>query len=100
MTEKKLKPKYKHLRFKNDEAFQEWLEKTAKYKVEFEDDGQDFDYWWIDERGEILHSAPFQSSIWSGKFVFTNTIVEGEYLMFEETHKCLIHRTIKVEVLN
>lgn len=71
------KPQYKELRFQDKEGFQKWLEETRKYRIEFADQRQDFLIWHIDERGEVLHSEPFQSGVWNGKMVLTNTLKVG-----------------------
>ena len=78
----KVKAKYKNLKFKSTKEFEKWLEKTTKYKIEFKDDGQDFLYWWLDERGEVLHSS-MQSSVWNGKIVNTCSLGKGKILVFQ-----------------
>jgi len=75
-----LKPQYKNKTFKNEKLFNEWLKKTATQKIIFEDDGQDFYEWWIDEYGEVLHCAPFQAFVWNGKMVDTFNMRKGAYL--------------------
>lgn len=71
------KPQYKNLRFKDRASFDKWLEETAHYIVEFEDHGQDFLKWWLDERGEVLHSDPYQSSVWNGTIVTLASLKKG-----------------------
>lgn len=41
---------------------------TAKI-FEFEDHGQDFLYWCVDQEGEVLAALPFQSSVWAESMV-------------------------------
>ena len=79
----KVKAKYKNLKFKSTKEFEEWLEKTTKYKVNFEDKGQDFLHWWIDERGEVLHSS-MQSSVWNGFIVDLPLLIMGKVIVFSD----------------
>jgi len=60
--------RYKTKKFDTKKEFEVWLKKTAKYLVHIEDRGQDFLKWWLDDRGEVLHSD-MQSSVWNGKIV-------------------------------
>lgn len=69
-------PKYKHLRFKTDISFKVFLKETSTIKILFEDQGQDVLTMWIDDRGEVLHSD-LQSTIWTGKFIKTETLIQG-----------------------
>lgn len=53
---------------------------NTKYIIEFEDYGQDFLEWYIDERGFVLDSKPFQSFLWVGKFTIPQFVKVGELL--------------------
>lgn len=76
--------KYRDIKFKNDNDFNAWLNKTAKQIIWFKDEGQDLIAIWIDEHGEILH-ANLQTQFWNGKFVNLNTLKTGEIIqMFFE----------------
>ena len=68
---------FEKLKFKNKEDFYKWLSKTTKWKIRFEDHRQDFLEWWIAKNGEVIHSAPFQSSVWNGTKVDTKSIKKG-----------------------
>jgi hypothetical protein len=35
-------------------------------RIEFEDHGQDFLRWTIDEDGKVMDSQPFQADLWNG----------------------------------
>jgi len=61
-------PQYKDLQFKSKEDFESWLREKATLKIVFEDDGQDFLEWSLDENGEVLHSD-LQARIWNGCMV-------------------------------
>jgi hypothetical protein len=74
-----MEPRFKNLKFKSDSDFEEWLKKHTKYKIMFEDCGQDFLVWHLDESGEVLHSSPFQSSIWNGQFVNVSKMDVGKF---------------------
>ncbi len=77
----KKEPKYKDLKFKTKTEFETWLKKTTKYKVYFEDKGQDFLVWWIDKDGEVLHSD-MQSWLWNGRMVEIKSLKVKGYLKF------------------
>lgn len=67
---------FKEVRFSTMQEFQQWLDFHAKYKVDFEDRGQDLQQMSIHESGEILH-CDFNANIYNGKFVEL-PIVQGE----------------------
>lgn len=76
-SKQKYKIEFKDKKFKTKKDFQKWLDKTAKYKIEFEDHGQDCLEWWIDEGGEVLHSN-LQSAVWNGHLVSLFDLMVGE----------------------
>jgi len=41
-------------------------QKSAVIRIHFEDNGQDFLWWDVDEHGNVLDCGPFQASIWVG----------------------------------
>ena len=61
-------PAYKSKKFKTEKDFDVWLKKIARYKIVFKDVGQDCLEWFIDKRGEVIHSK-FQASVWNGGMV-------------------------------
>lgn len=89
--------RHKNKTFKTEREFEIWLKENTKYKVTFEDNRQDFSTWWIDERGEVLHSN-LQSRIWNGHMVDTYSLKEGKKLQFLRNEE-LIHKIKKVEVM-
>lgn len=97
-----LKPQYQYLKFKNEKEFSVWLEEKAKYKVVFEDKGQDFLIWWLDERGEVLHSEPFQASVWNGTMVILSSLKVDSYLKIVSNlrlKRSLIYKVIDITQL-
>lgn len=44
-------------------------------KIHFEDNGQDFLTWEVDEEGQVIGCHPFQAAVWCGKYV-----LQQEYL--------------------
>lgn len=94
---KRGQPQYKGLKLKDDKEFQEWLSKTATRKITFEGNRQDFTTWWIDDRGEVLHSD-LQSSVWDSSMLIPELVVKGEYPMFFGGSQ-LIHRVLEIEEL-
>ena len=88
---------YENLKFKSEKEFNGWLQKTAKYKIEFEDNGQDFLTWWVGDAGEVLHSD-MQSRVWNGKSVWVGTLKEGCQPKFKRGGS-LTHKIKKVTIL-
>ena len=56
------------------------IEFNTKYIISFEDFGQDFLEWHIDEKGYVLDSKPYQRKIWAGCFTIPETAKVGEKL--------------------
>lgn len=56
-------------------------------KIHFEDRGQDFLTWLVKvETGEVLYSQPYQSHIWSGKYVSEpGDLKPGDKVHFSDT---------------
>jgi hypothetical protein len=50
------------------------------HTVEFQDDGQDFLEWDIDDNGVVVESRPFQTMVWGGSKVDTGTMRKGRRL--------------------
>ena len=90
------KAKYKNTKFKTKKEFKNWLKKLTKYHICFEDKGQDFLEWWLDERGEILHCEPFQASVWNGKMVDIGSLKIGKTLLFQDG-RGLKYKVITIE---
>ncbi len=75
------------------------IKREGKYEVTFEDKGQDFLVWIIDEDGYVLDSQPFQKNIWVGKFTIPDFVQKGDLLpiwLDEETHIKYPIKKIKV----
>lgn len=69
--------------------------------VVFEDDGQDFLEWDIDEeKGKVVACRPFQSDTWVGTYIHNKNIKPGDYLaitpLLANSPRALIHRVLKV----
>jgi len=79
-----MKAKYQDLKFGSEKIFNDWLNKTATKKITFQDDGQDFLTWWVDNRGEVLHCEPFQAWLWNGKMVDLERTRVGSRLKFQD----------------
>ena len=76
------------------------IQKAGKYKITFEDEGQDFLEWIIDEDGYVLDSQPFQRSVWVGKWTCPNFVQVGDLLpiwLDKETY--VIHPIKKIEIM-
>lgn len=68
---------------------------NTKYIIEFEDFGQDFLTWFIDERGYVLDSQPFQRWMWAGKFTIPQTAKIGEQLAIWSDGESYVNYPIK-----
>ncbi len=79
----------------------------AKIKVTFQDHGQDF-LWWVLEDQKVVDCGPFQASFWVGRVVTTpqSEIAVGTQLGLELTimgkpqNRLLNYPIEAVEVLN
>jgi hypothetical protein len=71
------------------------IEVNTKYIIEFEDFGQDFLTWFIDERGYVLDSQPFQRWIWAGRFTIPETAKVGEKLAIWTGEESYVNYPIK-----
>lgn len=70
-------PKFKDIKgFDTEEAFNEWLKKTASIIICFAWGGQDLTKIWVASSGEILH-ADMQVSVWNGAFVDLKSLTVG-----------------------
>ena len=73
---------------------------NTKYIIHFEDFGQDFLEWYIDKRGYVLDSQPFQRWIWAGRFTIPETAKVGEKLAIWTGEESYVNYPIKkIEVL-
>lgn len=50
-------------------------------KIEFEDKGQDFLEWTLNDEDKVVDSFPFQTDIWKGTKVFDPEVGERPLLM-------------------
>lgn len=79
----KIIPEYSKIKFKDEEAFTEWLHRKAKYIIKFKDEGQDCLEWFLDEGGEVVHSK-YQAFVWSGKVVDLGKLKVGNCVVCVE----------------
>jgi hypothetical protein len=84
-----------------EQEFDKWLEENAKFKIYFEDKGQDFLRWWLDKGGEVLHSD-LQSFVWGGKIVDLRSLAVGFQPELKDGNKIgiLNYKVIKIEKFN
>ena len=59
-------------------------------EILFEDHGQDFIQWVLDENGKVLNSAPFKNWLWRDGFVALESIKLGEQLIFYKPESAAI----------
>lgn len=62
------------------------LEPKTYTKIFFEDNGQDFLYWIIDDQGRVVSAGPFQNELWKDSVVDLNSLEPGEPLFFISRH--------------
>lgn len=58
-------------------------------KLHFEDQGQDFLWWEIDEHGKVVDCGPFQASVWVGSVIIDDSetgLTEGDRPLFFSKH--------------
>ncbi len=68
--------------------------------VFFEDDGQDFLEWDLNDKGEVIDCRPFQGDVWIGTKVLNRNIRPGDHLdIISPTHRELrmTHAVEKVQ---
>ncbi len=81
------------------------LQRQIKYKIHFQDNGQDFLEWQLNELGTVINTEPFQSEIWTGSFVLPENIEQldkGDELIFINKYgveRSMKHRISKIEIL-
>lgn len=69
-------------------------------KLHFEDQGQDFLWWEINEEEEVVDCGPFQASVWVGCQLVNDAetgIVEGDYPVFMTKTGDFLHLNYKIE---
>lgn len=70
-------------------------------KIHFEDNGQDFLWWEIDQDGVVVGCGPFQASIWVGSTVINHSRLRAGgpvYFISNQGQKLtLIHKIKKIE---
>jgi len=69
-------------------------------RIHFEDNGQDFTWWDITKKGEVVNCGPFQKDIWVGCWVDVVTVKVGgnlEYLGTDDGYYSLMHKIVKIE---
>lgn len=76
---------------------------TMNRKITFEDCGQDFLWWVIDENGLVIDCGPFQASVWVGSVVDLDTLEEWEPVCFDSKsgeYLCLNYVVESIEEIN
>ena len=56
--------------------------KAAVRKIHFNDHGQDFLWWEVDEAGLVVDCGPFQASVWCGNVVLCAGELKPSYTVF------------------
>ena len=68
--------------------------------IEFEDHGQDFLEWDIDEEGKVVDSRPFQAWAWNGTIVHNKDIRPGDLLAISSPRMKKSEHYMKFALLN
>lgn len=79
-------PQFKHLTFKRKSERDSWIKKNTFFKLVLKDLGQDLQFMYVHETGEILQ-CDFQSEIYAGKFIDTTKIIPGRCLNIYDAEK-------------
>ncbi len=58
-------------------------------RITFEDHGQDFLRWYINNHGIVVDSQPYQYGVWAGSLVLNTEIIPGCILEIKTSHKGL-----------
>lgn len=69
-------------------------------KLHFEDKGQDFLWWKINEDGDVVDCGPFQASVWVGVVIFDDSesgLLEGDRPWFISKNGELKQLNYKIE---
>lgn len=69
-------------------------------RIYFEDDGQDFLWWDLDDENNVVDCGPFQAWLWVGSWCVDSSITVGSNIQFLDKHKrqrTLVHRIEKIE---
>lgn len=70
--------------------------------LHFEDKGQDFLQWTLDEHNNVIDCAPFQASVWVGCSVIDSSIIQGEcpsFLTKRNDRMTLKYKIEKIETI-
>ena len=78
-----MKSQYKDTKFKTEDEFLKFLHRKTEIRITFEDNGQDCLEWFIDTRGEVLHSD-MQSAVWNGKMVDLTKLKIGKEIPLQD----------------
>jgi len=76
--------------------------KQTVRRIHFDDQGQDFLTWDIDENGKVLECKPFMGGMWNGSIVDFAFLKEGRRLECDHPRvgRCGIkYRVVKIENL-
>jgi hypothetical protein len=66
--------------------------------ITFEDHGQDFLTWELDENKKVVDCQPFQASTWCKSQVVNEQLAVGEYVIIETKHTASGYLTIKYPI--
>jgi len=65
-------------------------------KIRFEDNGQDFLEWEVDDDGQVIGCEPFQASVWCGKYVLQPEYLQrGHSVFYSDTPIVRINQPIR-----
>lgn len=91
-------PQFKHLTFKRKSERDSWVKKNTFFKLVLKDLGQDLQFMYVHETGEILQ-CDFQSEIYAGKFIDTSRVIPGQplHILEEEKNKYLSYSRLIID---
>lgn len=80
------------------------MNKTTGFKIELEDNGQDFLSFTTDAIGTIIKTEPFQGEVWNGGYIPVLAQLEGKLCMMHKpphyNYGFLKHKVTKITELH
>jgi hypothetical protein len=90
-------PKFLDIRFDSMSELNDWLKKTATFKINLVDLGQDLLTIWVHGSGEILYTD-LQSKIWTGKFIDMKSLRVGTHLLIWDKEENFFRNYEKLQI--
>ena len=92
-------PQYKDVQFNSKAEFDSWLAETTAYEIDFFDDGQDLQKFYVAENNEIIH-ADFgaMAALYNGVFVVEMPVDLGHVKIYNPKYNPVPYYIFKYTV--